>query len=53
MARVKTNEAEEIRYTYRNKKTGATFSTTCRCAGDDWEEVPEDALKAPSLTMDE
>ena len=26
-------------YTYRNRKTGAAFSSPCPCAGDDWEEV--------------
>lgn len=26
-------------YTYRNTKTGATFSTAFACTGGDWEEV--------------
>lgn len=26
-------------YTYRNKKTGATFRSSVICAGGDWEQV--------------
>ena len=28
-------------YAYRNKKTGATFTTPCRCTGKNWEQVGE------------
>lgn len=28
-------------YTYRNKKTGATFSSPCECQGENWERVDD------------
>ena len=28
---------------YRNKKSGATFTTSCVCEGEDWEEVKASA----------
>ena len=32
-------------YTYRNKKTGSFFTSSCVCKGEDWEEVKVSAPK--------
>ena len=29
-------------YTYKNKKTGAMFSSSVKCAGGDWEQVGQE-----------
>lgn len=34
--------------TYRNKKSGVTFTTSCVCTGEDWEEVKASTPKAAS-----
>lgn len=28
--------------TYRNKKSGIVFTTSCVCGGEDWEEVEDE-----------
>ena len=36
-------------YTYRNKKTGSFFTSSCVCKGKDWEEVKASASKTASV----
>ena len=37
-------------YRYRNKRTGAVFTSPCRCGGGDWEETDAPEMPVPDVS---
>ena len=37
--------------TYRNKKSGIVFTTSCVCGGEDWEEVKDEKKQESAGTQ--